>query len=361
MAEQAFVQQAYPALQTCTGCHAGEMAGVGFLAGSDALAARLSLLAFTPEVVNLQAPQSSQLLTRGVHNGPALPTASVTPILNWMQLEQAAINGSGGTTLLETVHFTPMLCSVGSGTIGSGSGSGDPLAGCPVNTVALDSVGVPGGTVTFVAQGLTDGIYLNELQLVAGSAGAYIDHPLFVSYPAGSAQEIPDQLDRYYATTLNLMPSQTSMIEGGTAAFIGFEPTDPMAIDFGSAGPYQAGSGSGSGSGSASGCQQIGSFVTNAQGPLSTNCASCHGGANQAAQSAMDLSNINGSGSDLLAACDQVYSRINFQDIADSGFFLAPNPQSALTHPFKFNNNQTQFQTFYNAVVIWVTAEQTAP
>jgi hypothetical protein len=63
----------------------------------------------------------------------------------------------------------------------------------------------------------------------------------------------------------------------------------------------------------------------------------------------------------ILLSCDQVYGQINFQDIENSGFFLAPNPSSSIAHPFKFNNNQTQFQSFHDPVDIWAKAEQTSP
>ena len=110
------------------------------------------------------------------------------------------------------------------------------------------------------------------------------------------------------------------------------------------------------------GCKVLASFKTNAQTQLSTNCASCHAGANGSATAAMDITKINATAdADLLNACNQVRTRINFQTTDQSGFYLAPNPGSATNHPFKFNNNAAAFTAFKTAMDVWVKAEQTAP
>ena len=98
-----------------------------------------------------------------------------------------------------------------------------------------------------------------------------------------------------------------------------------------------------------------------AQATLQANCASCHGGGQANAKAAMDLSNINAADDPtLLLACNQVRSRINFQDIENSGFFVAPNPAQNTNHPFKFNP-ATNYTPFHDSMVIWVNAEKTSP
>lgn len=360
MAQAAWVNSAYPAMEVCTGCHSGSMPNVAFLQGSDALDARTTILGYNPQVVNLDAPDSSRILTKGLHDGPALGADTATAILQWVTLEKEAAAVGDMTPTLETTEFNVLPCTGGLPDNGSGT--------CPTNHVPLDSLGLAGAEIDFISQSLSDGLYLNELQLVAATDGAYLEHPLFVSHPAGSDVPVPDDLDRFFDVKLNLMPTTVSMIDGGTAVFVGFNPTDKVSIIFKTVGPYMADTGSGSGSGSdaTTGCKALDSFKTNAQGPLTTNCANaCHGGGDPNALAAMDLSGLLGTAPIpdpmVLAACDQVRTRINFQTIDQSGFFVAPNPADNTNHPFKFNGVQTDFQTFHDSVVIWVNAEKTAP
>nr|HEX4317854.1 hypothetical protein [Kofleriaceae bacterium] len=358
MAEAAWEQSAYPAMTVCTGCHGGSMANVAFLQGSNALDARTTILGYNPQVVNLDAADSSRILTKGLHDGPALGADAATAILQWITLEKAAAAVGDTTPTLETTQFDVLPCTGGLPDNGSGT--------CPTNHVPLDALGLPGAEIDFVSQSLSDGLYLNELQVVAATDGAYIEHPLFVSHPAAGGDPVPDDLDRFFDVKLNLAPTTVSMIDGGTAVFVGFVPTDKVSITFKAVGPFMADSGSGAGSGSdaATGCQAVDSFTTNAQTPLMTNCATaCHGGGDPNAKAAMDLSGLLGTPTPdtILTACDQVRTRINFQTIEQSGFFVAPNPADNTNHPFKFNGVQANFQTFHDSVVIWVNAEKIAP
>ncbi len=342
---------ALPAMQVCTGCHNGQTAGENFLLGTTPAAQRTSLLTFAPLVINLDAPSSSRVLTKGLHNGPALTPDQSTAILTWIEAEQAAAGAGSATTLLETAQMPLSLCT---GSAGS----------CPINSIPLDPVGATGATINFVVQALgsdpSDGIYINQLQLTSGSGGAYINHPLFVSYPAAGGDPVPDSLDRFFDININQMGAGSDVLDGGTAAFLNFTATDPISIIFIGAGPYMAGSGSGSST--TSGCQQLASFKTNAQQPLETNCFSCHGGQNAAATAGMDLTHLEATDDPtILLACDQVLTQLNLTDVANSGFFVEPNPGNTTNHPFKFNGSQTNFNTFMTAVAIWANAEKASP
>jgi hypothetical protein len=169
----------------------------------------------------------------------------------------------------------------------------------------------------------------------------------------------PDQIDRYYALKLNVAAGKTSSIDGGTEDFVGFAPTDMVEIHFKTLTAFKPDT---SGT-KQDGCKMLPSFKTNAQAQLNANCASCHGGANATAVAAMDLTSIAATTDDakMLATCNQVRSRINFQTTDQSGFYLAPAPAPGNTtnHPFKFQ--AAQFTTFKAAVDVWVKAEQTAP
>ena len=355
-AQTAWTNEAWPHLQQqCVGCHAGSEPDIAFLAGGDSLKVRDALLGFNVQVVNLDAPGSSRILTKGAHAGPALTAVESADILDWIQKERDAApgNGSGSAADLETGQFQPLLCTSGN--------PGDPT--CPINHVSLDGVGLPGASIDLVAQQLGDALYVTDLKLTASTDGVYLEHPLFVSWPAGKP-EVPDTLDRFFAVKMNEMPmAPADEIGGGTAAFVGFNPNDPVSIHFKVIQKYMADTGTGSGSsGGQTGCRQLASFKTNTIGPMNTNCASCHAGnANANAKSAMDLTGINATDDATLQnVCNQVRTRINFQDTNSSSFYIAPNPAQVTNHPFKFGGVQANFDNFKAAIDPWVQAEKTS-
>ena len=288
-------------------------------------------------------------------NGLIFPYLS--SLLEWLNAEKAAQppTGGGGPELV-TTQFIPQYCV-----------SGDPgTATCPTNTVDLTPLGVVGATISFTAQAVSSGLYLNRLTITGAAAGVYIEHPLFTSYLADGS-EVVDTIDRFFSVKLDIMANGSQMLAGGQAGFVGFGAgaADKLEIRFKALTPYVAdsGGGSGSNSGGGGGCKVLASFKTNAQTPLNTNCAGCHAGAgNPNAKSAMNLDGVAAADDpSILAACDQVRTRINFITTDLSGFFVAPNPADPTNHPFKFNGNQGQFDAFKAAVDPWVQAEKTAP
>jgi mono/diheme cytochrome c family protein len=354
-ARTAWTNEAYPHLQQqCVGCHSGSEADIAFLAGGDATTIHDTLMGFTVQIVNTDAPGSSRLLTKGAHAGPALTAQESADILDWIQKERDAVGGSGSADLgLETGQFQPLLCQSGN--------PGDTT--CPINHVALDGVGLPGATIDLVAQQLGSTLYVTDLKLNASADGVYLEHPLFVSWPAG-APEIPDSLDRFFNVKMDQMPMTADSIGGGTAAFVGMSPNDPVSIHFKVIGKYMDGTGSNGSGGTAgqTGCRQLASFKQNAAGPLQTSCASCHAGnANANAKSAMDITGVNSADdATVQMACNQVRTRINFQDTNSSSFYIAPNPAQTTNHPFKFNGVQANFDNFKAAIDPWVQAEKTS-
>jgi hypothetical protein len=344
--------------QDCVTCHNGSRPNVGFLIGDDDLAIRDTLMSFMPAVVNLDAASSSQIVTKGLHEGPQLTADETSKLLEWLDSERSAANHDPDHPLIQlaTKPFAVQLCT---------GGAPDNAAGtCPTNHIALtgvptDGTALAGSEIAFTAQGLTGGLYLTNLVATGGTSGFYAEHLLFVSLPAKPADPFPDQIDRYYALKLNVGPTKTNPIDGGTEDFVGFAPTDMIELHFKILTAFKPDT---SGT-KPDGCKMLPSFKTNAQAQLNTNCASCHGGANPTAQAAMDLSNIAATTDDkILLACNQVRSRINFQTTDQSGFYLAPDPGNATNHPFKFPSPQGEtFTTFKAAMDVWVKAEQTAP
>lgn len=354
-ARVAWMKKAQPVIRdNCLSCHNGTQAGIGFVEGADPAAQREALLAYEPAVVNLEAPQSSRLLTKGQHNGPALLANQASALLDWIQLEKTAnTDGGGGVTTLQTARFRPQICT--------GGLPGE--ATCPVNDVALDDLapglGIPGGKLRFVAQALGSGLYVNNLKLLPGPNGAYIEHPLFVSYPA-NGEPMPDTIDRFFNVKMNLMAGvpaddPSTQIAGGTAAFVGFVATDEIAIHFRKAEAYIPEGGPGPGP--EGGCKVPDSFEQNARTPLNNNCGSCHRGQNQNATSALDMSGVDQPNAG--NACNQVRLRVNLVDPNQSGIYLATVPGNT-NHPFAFPN-QGAHDAFKNAVNVWINAEKVAP
>jgi len=77
-ARQAFVNKAKPVLDLyCASCHSGSDPTVAFLKGANPMEVRDTLLGFDPQVVNLEAPASSRLMTKGAHSGPSLTASAV--------------------------------------------------------------------------------------------------------------------------------------------------------------------------------------------------------------------------------------------------------------------------------------------
>ena len=352
-AKQAFVDQAQPVLSAnCGGCHQSQQ-GADFLKGAG-LDVRDTLLNYDPQIVNLTAPGSSRLLTKGPHSGPGLTGEQTSAILGWIKLEKdAQVDPSAGAPDIEIPQFAPVLCP---------AGTADEM--CPTNDLDLAVVGLAGAKIHFTAEALPSGLYVKNLKVEAATDGAYIEHPLFVSWPA-AGDPVPDGIDRFFDVKLDLMANGSDMIGGGTVAFLGFVPTDMLTIHFKAVKPYQAATGPGGtgpgGTTTATGCKQLAKFKTAAQAPLQTSCASCHAGGNGNATSAMNLTGIDkADDAMILNACNQVRTRINFQTTDQSGFYIAPDPNSGTSHQFKFGT-PALFTSFKSAVDPWVQAEKTSP
>jgi hypothetical protein len=357
-ARTAYVEKAKGHLDTyCVSCHAGSDPTVAFMVGADAMEQRASLLAFDPPAVNLEAPASSRLLTKGAHSGPALTAQQSSDILQWIQAEREAANvtETAGPTL-ETAAFTPVFCTDGD--------PGSPT--CPITTVDLSGLveGWAGAKIKFVATPLSQDLYITNLVLEGGPEGVYIEHPLFVSWPP-EGEPIPDTFDRFFNVKMNLKPTDMpAQIGGGIAPLIGFTPTNQLTITFKVVDKYRpdTGGGGGGGGGGQVGCKQVASFIANARGPLQNSCQGCHANAGNAnARSAMDITGIANAGDAAMmqTVCDQVRTRINFSDTNNSGFFIAPDPAAATGHDFKFPDAGT-FNNFKAAVDVWVQAEKTS-
>ena len=100
-------------------------------------------------------------------------------------------------------------------------------------------------------------------------------------------------------------------------------------------------------------CDALQSFIDNASGPLG-NCTGCHGGGNQTATNAVDMSAL---GDDPDETCGQIKNRVNLADPAASQLFITTDPNGNASHPFKFGGNVGNFNNFVTAVSAWIQEE----
>ncbi|HEX2688049.1 MAG TPA: hypothetical protein VHN14_15580 [Kofleriaceae bacterium] len=347
---------ALPVLRTnCIGCHDGSRANVDFLTGAKDLEIHDRLMSYTPAVVNLEAPGSSRLLTKGLHDGPEFKTEDLSTILQWIQAERAAQASDPATapTALVIPPFAIQLCTVP---------PGDPTP-CPVNHASLEALPdigptFPGAEISFSAFALDTAIYVTNLKLNGGTAGVNIEHPLFVSRPA-MGDPIPDKIDRYFDVKMNEKAGGLDPISGGAASFEGFLKDNLVEIHFKVVQAFKPDTTPPP----TGGCKALPLFKSNvaplliAANPQS--CVSCHtGGGN--GRGALDMTGVAATDDPtLLAACNQVRTRVDLINPATSALYNAPNPGSATNHPFKFT--AAIFTSFKTSVDAWIQAEKTAP
>ncbi len=248
-ARRLWLTKALPVLHgNCAMCHVdggtGATPAPTFIAGASDLDIRDTLLGHEPPEINLDAPATSHLLTRGSHDGPALDGSQSSDLVEWIRAEKAAGSSTGEpTAVIQTAKFPPAIC-----TAGLPDDPAAPNPSCLVNKIALDTVGGVGAQIEFVLQPLSPGSYMTNMKLVPGTGGVYMEHPLFVSWPAGSVDGrddcapdpngdnfCSDTLDRFASTVMNLMPGALpaeQQIASGTSTFPAFLSTDMMSIQF---------------------------------------------------------------------------------------------------------------------------------
>ena len=362
-----FQTDAYPVFSTiCAACHSGSDPTIAFVQGTDAESVRTKLLGWDPQVVNLDAPESSRVLTKGAHAGPALDATQSSNILGWIQAEKDAAGSTSTTVEIQTPQFSPLLCTGGAAGDVAGCTTGDASHCCPVNIVKLDALGLVGAEINFIAQPLSSDLYVSDLYLKASTDGVYLEHPLFVSWPSGAnANPIPDNIDRFFAVKMNLAASATTPvcpgpscdhIGAGAAAFVGFPPTNQLSISFKVLEAYHPDAMTPV----ATGCGTMGfaSFLANAKPALQTCATQCHGGSNMGAKNAVDMSGLASTTDN--TTCLQIRGNVNFQTVASSPVVLAPQAGQDTTHPFKLSTTSTPtFANFQTSLNTWISVEAT--
>jgi hypothetical protein len=231
-ARKIWIQKAHPVLdQNCASCHGGSRPEVAWLEGApDPYAQKTDLLTYEKMIVSLSAPQTSMLVKKGAHEGPALTATQASGIIEWITAEREASPDASGFPVM-TAPIAAMPCTAGA--------PGSPT--CPYNEIPLDAAGAAGAKVQFTAMDISGSLYLSNLVVIPGPTGVYVEHPVVVSVPV-MAEPKPDPLDRYFNITLNLPPDAPlamQRIGTGAGSFVGFAPADPVAFYFMAVGPMK--------------------------------------------------------------------------------------------------------------------------
>jgi hypothetical protein len=315
----------------CAACHAADDS-VGFMAPNPDM---YEAVRSWPDLMNLEKPASSALVTKGAHDGPAWTVDQIPALVSWINLEADA-SGIEPVDEPETEAFAPII---------------------GVNTVDLTGIGLPSSRLTFRLEKLQVGFYISELMLTAGPDGAHVVHPLFVTWTGD--EPAPDPIDRFNDVDLNVEPETSQMVGGGTLVMVDIAPDAMLSIHFEIAEPvYEPGGPGGGPGGLGGGCKNVAAFTANAQGPLSASCTGCHAGGDAQASAATDMTQLNDLSPEAQAqACAQILSRVNLEDSINSGIFIAPDPGSGAGHPFKFGGDAAAFEAFRNALLVWIAQE----
>jgi hypothetical protein len=224
IAQQKWVEEALPVLTAnCLMCHDGSMPMIGYIAGATDLDKRETLVNYMPAVVNLAAPSSSRMLTKGAHTGPALEATQTTSILNWIKAEAKA---RPEVPPVRTDKMVAQACTAGN--------PGDPT--CPINTVDLTPLGVP-GTLEYVATSLVSDAYLTNIKVKAGAMGLYISHPIFETWPMDMVK--PDPIDRWFNVVINIAPNAEAVIGTGEGTYTAWKITDALSFRVDVIGPQK--------------------------------------------------------------------------------------------------------------------------
>jgi hypothetical protein len=358
IAIQKWTSDAYPIFaNVCSSCHGGSNAlAPWFVKATTPEAMRTLLLGWTsPVVVNVQAPDQSRVLLKGAHEGAqALNPTQATAILGWITAERDAANAGSGSTDVTTEKVDILPCTGGTPGVD---------ATCPINTIGLDDDHLAGASISFVAQAYGSDLYLSDIFLKASVDGVYLEHPLFVSWPA-VGDEIVDSLDRFSAIKLNLAATTTTPIcpgpscdhiGPGAAIFIGFASANKLSITFKALEPVHPGDTPPPPMGC--GTNGFASFVNTMKPQLSGLCASCHGGSNTSATGAMDLTKLASTTDN--NACLQARQHIDTTTPANSTILRPPNGLDA-AHPAQGKLTAATNPTlagFTAAVTTWATIE----
>lgn len=339
-------EQAYTLIQfTCGPCHSVASGGIGpgFLAPASAdNPDPYQTAANWPGFVNTVDPSQGLILTKGVHEGPALTTDQYNALLAWLVEEATERLRENPTPINPQVQ--PFY----------------PVAAPALTVVQLSQISpeFTGAYISFVATTLPSGLGLEISNLrffntLPGAANGQqrailLDHPLFIIWDGNNP--MPDPVDNFSGTDVTIalnqndvdpttgqqIPGAGNLIVPGIATFTSFRPGDALSISF-------------------SGLSVVGATVPpdpcNAAGLMlfttqlvptymrpANSCANitgmCHNSTTVAGS--IDMSAVQNASADLTNLC-QTLKFYNKGGIISSNM----DPSKTGNHPFKLSNDTT--------------------
>jgi hypothetical protein len=326
----------------CGTCHdAGGIADTPFLAGPDRYKSMSSWPGFvtkdpTQSKLETYPFQGSKHVGKNLDSDD-LKTTLFPKIKAWLEAESTSIDTSAVSDAGPQIPpFAPIL---------------------GFNAVYLDALGseFKGMAITFSADELTPkSLELSDIQVHPTSTlGAHLVHPLFVVLKPGQMAD-PDPIDSFSNLDEYVTADHAEALGPGTLVLTNWKEGARMTIAFEKIEKYST-TPVMDDAGVTGGCADVMTFKKDAQGPLSSNCFGCHGGANPNAIGAVDMSKLM---TDPAAACAQIKNRINPMTPAKSQLFVTTDPGGNAAHPYKFQGDSGKFGSFKTALTPWIQAEK---
>jgi len=341
-AEELFADLEPGLFSACGVCHdKGGLADTPFLAGPDRYQSMISW----PDLVVRDAASSLLLtyaISGGGHSGVNLDGKGVDEMLKsrveaWLIEEAKAISAPPPDKGPAISSFAPIM---------------------GFNAVYLGPLGADfeGMAITFTANAISDKtLELADIEVhTTSKLGVHLVHPLFVVFPPGGEAD-PDPVDSFSNVDQTFDIGDSGELGPGTVLLTNWKPKAKISIAFEVIEKIDPGMVDAGADGGTTGCKDVNAFKANAEPQFTQRCSGCHGGANGGATGALDMTNLN---KDSAAVCEQIRFRVNPQNTGASQIFITTDPGGNAAHPFKFNQNQGNFNTFRDAVSIWIAAEK---
>jgi cytochrome c553 len=348
-AKQMFDELEATLLKQCDGCHLkngpADTPFLGDPATKNPADATYKVITSWPQFV-VKDWKKSRLLTHSgssEHKGTKPSAALVAQLEAWLAQEAVAVKDVSVEKKPTLPPFKPIVPGF--------------------NAVYLSalSADMQGMALTFQAEQLTAStLSLTDIEIhPTTKKGLKVGHPLFTVFPAGSVEGQPDPIDSFSNVTMELKPGETKPLGPGTLILANWKEGARLSIAFEvlqAVDPNAGTGGAGGGGSSTGGCKAVDPFKSDAT-PALAPCVGCHGGNNANATNAVNMKDLT---ADPAKACTQILNRVNVKEPAKSQLFVTTNPGGNATHPFKFQGNAGNFNSFQTSVTKWIQAESKA-
>jgi mono/diheme cytochrome c family protein len=311
----------------CGACHAvAGGAGPAFLLPKPDL---YTTVTSYPSLIG-NAPETSRLYAKGVHEGPALSDAQAPVLAAWIveyNANKPAVD-DGGAVKPSIAPFAPIMNATNT-----------------VDLTILDPL-LSGQNVSFTAKTLGGTtLELTNIKInTAPMTGVHMVHPLWVVWDA-SFNATPDPVDSFSNLDQTVYGMSSATMGPGTLILPGWSATSKLSVVFVQIEPKMGGADAGT----IAGCKALQNFVTNVKPLLQANCNACHVGANPTAGLSFDF----GANSDA-TVCMNALTEINTTTVANSLLLQRPNPAVNDAHPRKI----ATFGPYQTAVTNWINLEK---